>query len=568
MDSRWQLRYPSPDLARHYRDSAWWTDDTLTEIAFAGVKGASAVSCRVRSRSHPFVGTIGDVGDMGRRLAGALVRHGIVPGDVVAFQLPNWAEAVACFYGLLPLGVILIPIVHIYGSKEVGHILRQSGARVLITTDHFGRQDYVANLEAGLPGLSDLELVVMVMTDAEPIPKLDRTVLSWSQALELGDPPDRPARVDPDSPALVGYTSGTTAEPKGVIHTHRSFLADRRTWGTFMAQDASDAPLVRPTANITGSPVGHITGLSSVMSPLFGRTPLDLIDAWDPATVLGAMSDNGVALQGGPPFFLLSLLDHPDFNPDVHLPYVARLTMGGAPVPAEVARRAIELGISIVRAYGSTEHPSTTGSVHTDPEDKKSFTDGRVMPGSEIRLLDGEGRSVPIGEPGEIRSRGPELFVGYIDPMLTAEAIDADGWYDTGDTGFLDSEGYLTITDRKKDIIIRGGENISAAEVEELMATISGVAEVAVVAAPDARYGEHAVAVIRLLSDARTFGLESVRSHLEAGGLARQKWPEELRFVDDFPRTASGKIQKHVLRISLRSGHDPLPFERPPARTS
>jgi acyl-CoA synthetase len=568
MDSRWQLRYPSPDLVRHYRDSAWWTDDTLTEIAYEGVRSAAAVRCRVRSRIHPFVGTIGEVGDMGRRLAGALVHQGIVPGDVVAFQLPNWAEAVACFYGLLPLGVVLIPIVHIYGSKEVGHILRQSGARVLITTDHFGRQDYVANLEAGLPDLPDLELVVMVPTDGGPIPNLGTTVLSWSQALERGDPPDRPARVDPDSPALVGYTSGTTADPKGVIHTHRSFLADRRTWGTFMAQDASDAPLVRPSANITGSPVGHITGLSSVMSPLFGRTPLDLIDAWDPATVLAAMAGDGVALQGGPPFFLLSLLDHPDFNPDVHLPFVARLTMGGAPVPAEVARRAIELGISIVRAYGSTEHPSTTGSVHTDPVDKKSFTDGRIMPGSEVRLLDSEGRSVPVGEPGEIHSRGPELFVGYIDPALTAEAIDTDGWYDTGDTGFLDSEGYLTITDRKKDIIIRGGENISAAEVEELMTKIRGVVEVAVVAAPDPRYGEHAVAVIRLLPGAPTFGLESVRSHLDAGGLARQKWPEELRFVDDFPRTASGKIQKHVLRASLRTGPDPLPFERPPARTS
>lgn len=301
MDSRWQLRYPSADLARHYRDSHWWSDETLTEITSSGVMEASAVRCRVRSRVRPFVGTIGEVGDMGRRLAGALVRHGIVPGDVVAFQLPNWAEAVACFYGLLPLGVVLIPIVHIYGSKEVGHILRESGARVLITADHFARQDYVANLETGLPYLPDLELVVLVPTGAGPIPHLDTTVLSWTQALELGDPVDRPTPVDPDSPAIVGYTSGTTAEPKGVIHTHRSFLADRRTWGSFMAQDTSPAPRVRPTANLTGSPVGHITGLSSVMSPLFGKTPLDLIDAWDPATVLGAMAEDGVALQGGPP---------------------------------------------------------------------------------------------------------------------------------------------------------------------------------------------------------------------------------------------------------------------------
>ena len=190
------------------------------------------------------------------------------------------------------------------------------------------------------------------------------------------------------------------------------------------------------------------------------------------------------------------------------------------------------------------------------------------MPGSEIRLLDPDGQPVPIGQSGEIHSRGPELFVGYIDPALTAAAIDSDGWYDTGDTGFLDPDGYLTLTDRKKDIIIRGGENISAAEVEELMAAIPGVAEVAVVAAPGRPLRRtclcsHPVVVRR--SDLRP----RVRPLPPGGGgLAGQKWPEELHFVDDFPRTSSGKIQKHVLRVSLREDQGRLPFERPPGSTS
>jgi acyl-CoA synthetase len=236
--------------------------------------------------------------------------------------------------------------------------------------------------------------------------------------------------------------------------------------------------------------------------------------------------------------------------------------MGGAPIPVEVAQRAIDLGISITRAYGSTEHPSTTGSVHSDPVAKKCFTDGHTLPGTEIRLLD-DGVEVAVGEPGEIYSRGPELFVGYADPGLTADAIDSDGWYDTGDIGVVDAEGYLTITDRKKDIIIRGGENVSATEVEDLVLGMVGVAEVAIVAAPDARYGEHGAAVIRLLPHTPPFGLDSIRTHLHASGLARQKWPEELRFVDDFPRTPSGKIQKHLLRSALRVGDDQaLPFER------
>ena len=159
-----------------------------------------------------------------------------------------------------------------------------------------------------------------------------------------------------------------------------------------------------------------------------------------------------------------------------------------------------------------------------------------------------------VGIAGEILSRGPDLFEGYTDPALTADAFVGDGWYTTGDVGVLDEDGYLTITDRKKDIIIRGGENVSAAEVEDLLLHIRGVAEVAVVAAPDPRLGEHACAFVRLVPGAESLELERVRSHLAAAGLARQKWPEELRLVPDFPRTASGKVQKFVLRQQLRAG--------------
>jgi acyl-CoA synthetase (AMP-forming)/AMP-acid ligase II len=191
-------------------------------------------------------------------------------------------------------------------------------------------------------------------------------------------------------------------------------------------------------------------------------------------------------------------------------------------------------------------------SLPSDPEAKRLYTDGRLMPGIEVRLVDDDGQPVDPGEPGEILSRGPDLFVGYTDPSLTDDALDGDGWYATGDIGVLDAEGYLTITDRKKDIIIRGGENVSAAEVEELLQRLPAVAEVAVVAAPDARYGEHGCAIVRLVSTSKSIVLDDLREHLEQQGLARQKWPEELWIVDEFPRTASGKIQKNVLRAELR----------------
>ena len=176
--------------------------------------------------------------------------------------------------------------------------------------------------------------------------------------------------------------------------------------------------------------------------------------------------------------------------------------MGGSPVPAAVAERAESLGIGLIRSYGSTEHPSTTGSHPTDPREQRLYTDGVPLAGVEVRLLDEDGKEVGIGEPGEIVSRGPDLFVSYTEPALTAAAVDADGWYRSGDIGVRDERGAITITDRKKDIIIRGGENISAAEVEELLVRMPGVLEVAVVAAPDERMGEHACAFLRMMPDA------------------------------------------------------------------
>jgi acyl-CoA synthetase (AMP-forming)/AMP-acid ligase II len=216
--------------------------------------------------------------------------------------------------------------------------------------------------------------------------------------------------------------------------------------------------------------------------------------------------------------------------------------MGGAAVPVAVTERLTELGIVVFRAYGTTEHPSITASWYTAPAEKRLYTDGNVSTGVEMRLT----------EEGEILSRGPDLCLGYLDDELTAKVFDDDGWYHTGDIGVLDEDGYLTITDRKSDVIIRGGENISALEVEEVLLTMPGIAEVAVVAAPDARLGEHAAAVVRMLPGAQPPTLDEVRAHFAAKDLAKPKWPEEIITVADFPRTASGKVQKFRIRESLR----------------
>ena len=539
MPPDWQLRQPPEELTRRYVADGSWNDETLGEILATGLTDGAHHACKVRSRLHPYAGTIGEVADLARRVAGGLRERGVEAGDLVAFQLPNWVEAAATFWATAFLGAVPVPIVHFYGLKEVGFILRQSGARVFVTADRFGHLDYVANLDTMRPDLPELELVAVVTDESVPTGLVPFTTLAD------GDAVHEPAPVDPSAPALVAYTSGTTADPKGVVHAHRTIGFEIRQLGAMQPPHGGPPMLV-------GAPVGHGIGmLAALLIPVYRRDPIHLIDVWDPATVLAAMLEDNVYSGAGATFFLTSLLDHPDFTEE-HRALMRHVGLGGSSVPAAVTDRADAMGISIVRMYGSTEHSSITGSRHHEPRDKRLYTDGRPLPGVEIKLLDDDGKEGGAGQPGEIHSRGPDCFPGYTDPMLTRECFDADGWYATGDVGVRDDDGYLSIVDRKKDIIIRGGENVSALEVEELVLRLPGIAEVAVVAAPDPRLGEHACAFVRPLPGGEPPTLDAVRAHLEGAGLARQKWPEEVRGIEEFPRTPSGKIQKFALRDRLR----------------
>ncbi|MHB8669733.1 MAG: AMP-binding protein [Acidimicrobiales bacterium] len=545
MNRDWQLRAVPAELERGWIGAGWWNDYSLGQILDRGLRRRPALPFRARSTVRPWEGTLGQVRDLARRVAGGLAAAGVVPGDTVAFQLPNWVEAAATFWGAAFLGAVVVPIVHFYGAKEVGYILRRSQPRAFVTGTRFGHIDFLATLEPLLADLDDLAIAAIVGDD-HPLP----TGTTPFRTLAEADPLGRIVQGDPSAPALVAYTSGTTSDPKGVVHSHRTIGSEIRQLGAVQPEGP-------PT--LVGAPVGHGIGmLSALLLPVHRGQPIELIDVWEPGTVLAAMARDGLSSGAGATFFLTSLLDHPDFGPR-HAQLMARIGLGGAAVPAAVAERATTLGISIVRMYGSTEHPSITGATHEDPLEKRIHTDGRPLPGVEIRLVDDLGHEVAPGPgaTGNILSRGPDCFIGYTRPELTEAAFDRDGWYATEDVGTLDGDGYLLITDRRKDIIIRGGENISAAEVEELLARMPGVAEVAVVAAPDLRLGEHACAFLRMTADGSgrprpAPDLAEVRAHLEAHGLTRQKWPEELRAVEDFPRTASGKVQKFALRDQLR----------------
>jgi acyl-CoA synthetase len=529
---RWQLRSVPADLARQYRAEGWWTDDALGTTVARGLADLGHVDFRVHSKVRPWSGTFADVDRAARALAGSLHARGVGAGDVVVFQLPNWVEAGIAYWAAAYLGAVVVPIVHFYGPKEVGYILGATRPDVVITADRFGHDDFLASY-AEL--LADHPVPLWLVVGDTPAAELPAGATPFADLLDA-DPLPAPLPVDPDQPAVVAFTSGTTRDPKGVIHSHRTIGCETR-------QLEDSFPRGGPPG-ITGAPVGHFIGMvNAFLVPLLRTRSVTLVDVWDPGEVLRLMVTEGLGVGGGATYFLTSLLDHPDFG-DEHLALMPYAGLGGSPVPVAVMERATRLGIVAFRAYGSTEHPSITGCKIDDPEPKRLTTDGRPRPGVEMRL----------DEHGQILSRGPDCFVGYTDPDLTAGAFDADGWYRTGDVGVVDDDGFLTITDRVSDVIIRGGENISAQEVEELLAQMDAVAEVAVVAAPDERLGEHAAAVLRVRPGAAPPSIEDVRSHLAAAGLARQKWPESLATVAELPRTPSGKVQKFRLRQQLREG--------------
>lgn len=529
----WGVRTVPAELARRYHAEGWWTDGSLGSMVAEGLGRAPGLRFQVRSKVRPWNGTFAEVDRASRSFARALLDWGVGPGSVVVVQMPNWVEAAVTFWAAAYIGAIVVPVVHFYGPREVGHILDDTRPAVIVTPDRFGRTDHLEQYAELLAGRDEdpLWLVVGDRPEAELPPAATPFHL-----MMRAYPIEEPDHVEPETPAVVGFTSGTTLAPKGVVHSHQTIAWEARQADGFYPRGGP------PT--IVGTPVGHFMGMiNAFLVPLLRSEPVHLIDVWDPAEVLAAMAEERIGVAGGPPYFLTSLLDHAGFTPE-HRALIPHMGLGGAPVPDAFTQRATREGIAVYRSYGSTEHPSVTASLLTDPPDKRLRTDGRALPGAEFRLDDD----------GEILTRGADCFIGYTDPALTARAFDADGWYRTGDLGEVDGDGYLTITDRVADVIIRGGENISVQEVESLLLTLERVAEVSVVAEPDARLGEHATAVIRPRDPASPVSLDDVRAHLAAAGLARPKWPESVHLVADFPRTATGKIQKFRLREQVRAG--------------
>ena len=499
-------------------------DDTLI-AAFIAVASAKPDAClTVWSETRPCEDRLGDIVAAGRRAGTRMTAMGVEPGDIVAVMLPNWREWLVACVATQQAGAVMLPIVSIYGAKELGFILRQSRAKLIVTPDQWRGVDYAA-LIASCGDLPDLKHHVRV---GEEFAALEADI-------DVGPLPPRVC----DDLAMLVYTSGTTADPKGVMHSSRSLLAE-------LAIQAQTRGAVADEVMLSPWPPGHVAGALGMLRYLAQGVPFVAMEQWDAGAAAELTDKHKVTSSSGTPFHLGGLMDAADRD-GRDLSSLRNYLVGAAPVPPTLVERCVAQRLAVYHCYGSSEHPTVTSGTADDPLDKQLHTEGRLMAGSEARFVDDDGHDVPPGADGEIATRGPELFIGYFDTALDAAAFLPGGWYRTGDIGRLDDDGYLLITDRKKDIIIRGGENISSREVEDLLLRHPAVAEVAVVAAKDERMGEVVMACV-VVKPGATITLDDVRAFFVASGIAKQKTPERLVVVGALPRNASGKVLKHELR--------------------
>jgi cyclohexanecarboxylate-CoA ligase len=504
-------------------------------------------ACRERPQSQieyrgavNVVVTFADVCRVGTAIAGGLTRLGLRHGDVLLAQLPNCPEGTVLLYAAMRLGAVIVPVVDIYGPTELEFIARDAGAVCAVIAESHRGLDNGPRAKA-LARVGSIRHVITVGEDR------GAGDVHWPE-LGVGTTDLPPLRVDPDARCLISYTSGTTAVPKGVQHTHNTLLGEVRTVQAAFQRSARDSFL-------QAQPAGHIAGVLGLLRAVHNRVEHSIVlTAWDPMLAARAVHQDSISSTTGPPYYLVTLLEAAE-REHLRLDSLRDYMTGGERVSPALVERAERAGVVVYRSYGSSEHPTVTSSAADSPLSARATTDGRALPGTSVQVVDPEGQPVPTGAAGEVITTGPEQFVGYTDDLLNDSAFLENGWFRTGDVGHLDSTGVLTITDRIKDIVIRGGENISAQEVEGILSRHPAVRDVAIIAVHDPRYGERTCAVVSLRQGG-SLDLAGVRDHFEASGVARQKTPERLEIVEEFPRTGAGKIRKDELRRRL-DGREP-----------
>ncbi|OUC80275.1 AMP-binding protein [Gordonia lacunae] len=548
MTSEHDLGRYTAEQVEHFYASGQWTDENFTELLRSRAE-AKPDKVFVTDGVHAL--TYADLYDSSQRLALGLRRQGLESGDRVAVQLPNWAAFVVVAAALSRLGAVMVPIMPIYRKDEVSHVISDASVTMAIAPVEFKGFDYVTMFDEIRRNSDSLTSIVAVRAPAgvhealadRDVHVLEDLVVQDVPAGSIDDALD--VRVHPDDPFVIVYTSGTTSRPKGCLHTFNTYASGARALTVAFGHTESDV-------QFGPSPITHTTGLvTSVLIPLLAGASTHVMAEWNPVQGLAEIEKFGCTAAVTATTFLQTLMAASDEHPEADLSSLRVWTCAGSPIPSSVVENAKAKlpGASILSLYGRSENLSTTTCTIEDDPLRAVTSDGAALPGAEVRVVGEDGYEVPRGSEGDIAYRGPSHMIEYVNrPEDTAGLFTPEGFSRSGDVGVMTDDGYVRVTGRTKDIVIRGGMNISVREVEDKLADHPDLSALAVVGMPDEKLGEKVCCYVVAKPGHAAPAVEELREYLTSRGVAIQKTPERVIAIDELPMTATGKIQKHVLR--------------------
>ena len=536
-----------PERLREATEKGWWKNEVVTDYLDrwaddrpdqAAIIAHEALSDQALTITYRQLARLTD------RIAWGLIDLGVEPGDTVSVQLPNWWQFTALYLACVRVGAVINPITPIMRHREVGFMLERTAAKVMVVPASFRGFNYADMMTEVAQNLPDLKTTFVI---GDPASSRQRSFSDYflhnRRKNKRSGEELRRLRPDPNALLEVIFTSGTTGEPKGVMHTHNTIRHSVQVLEEVIEPTPRDVILMPST-------FGHQTGfLFGVNTPVFSGLKAVYQDVWDANTAIRLIAEEGVTLTLSATPFLMDLIRAPARR-DYDVSHFKYFLCGGAPIPsALVAEAENEFGCRVLSLWGMSENGMVTVVRPSDPPGTSAETDGSVVPRMEIKIVHPvTHEDLPPRKEGLLVARGASQFLGYLKrPDLTEQSHLPDGWFDTGDLAWLTEDGHLRISGRSKDIIIRGGENIPVVEIENALYRNPKVQEAAVVAMPDLRLGERACAYV-VPKPGETLSFSELIDWLQRQNMAKQYWPERLEIVEELPKTPSGKIQKFILR--------------------
>lgn len=523
---------------QEYRKKGYWGDATLADYWNMSVLSHPEKTAVIDAQGTQF--TYAELDQAAGKVAAFLQKLGVKPGDFISSQLPGWSEFTVIYVACLKIGAVLNPILPNLREKELSYILNKCESKVLFSPVKFKHYDFTEMVHSLVRKVESLKQVVLVEKGNEIS---EGTTLE--QILKTYSPMMIHNKRSADDLAAVLFTSGSEGFPKGVMLTHNNIIASEKAYAatfnlTYLDCILMPAPISHATGFHHGVTTAFLLGAKCVLQDIFiPETSLQLIER-----------ERCTCGNGSTPFVydLMGVLMESHYD----ISSLRFFLCGGAPVPRHMVQQAMETGFKVIGVYGSTESVPHVASRLDDPVEKIIHTDGRPLDGVEVKIVDDSRRPVPKGVQGEEASRGPNVFVGYLrEPELTDRVLTDDGWYYSGDLCTMDEDGFIRIDGRKKDVIIRGGENISSCEVENILLQHPNIREAAVVAMPDKRLGERACAYLVLKDPNQALTCEDLKNFFMKMHVAKYKIPERIETCGSLPRTSTGKIKKFILREDI-----------------